>query len=81
MKRLRYALYFILLSILWFKQDAAAAWLLDTVGHPEHWLVVALATWSVVSVGVVCALLCAAVLAWNWFCNELPANRRKKAQS
>jgi hypothetical protein len=66
--------------VLILRRHAAAAWLLDTVGHPEQWLVVALATWSVVSIGVACAVLCAAVLAWNYVCNELPANRRKKAQ-
>jgi hypothetical protein len=76
----RFLPYLFPLLILIIRRHAAAAWLLDTVGHPEHWLVVALAEWSVVSLGVVCAVLCAAVLVWNWFCHELPANRRKKAQ-
>lgn len=68
------------LIILIIRRHAAAAWLVDAAAHPEHWLVVALATWSVVSVGLVCALVCAAVLVWNYLTTELPANRRKKAQ-
>lgn len=53
------------LAILIIRRHAAAAWLQDTVAHPEHWLVVALVTWSVVSIGIVCAVLCAAVLVLN----------------
>lgn len=77
---MRHLPYLFPLLVLIIKRHAAVAWMLDTVGHPERWLVVALATWSLVSVGVVCALVCAAVLLWNWFCNEMPANRRRKAQ-
>lgn len=69
------------LALLVIRRRDAAAMLLDLIGGPlPRWQMASLGWLFVVEAAIVCAVLCVAVLLWNWATHETPADERNKAR-